>query len=675
MRTDVAADQAPARRIVIVGGGIAGVQCAETLSQWLHRQIPPTKARVILISATAVLRRARVRQQCGRYIRWYDLEEESGEEWNKLNDVVEVLPGHVVEVHTGERWVRVYRTDRADTARRVRLSYDALCLCTGARPRVPPVYYALPDACRWRWVTIRDTDSVERFRRRVRMLQRADDRHPARTARRPRLAVLGNGGIAMEIAYETMDLCDVYWVVRDTHIGSAFFDAAVADILYRAMRRRERQLLSRPARLRTSTAEDGADDDNGVPQSGAEGMCGPALGPDWVHFGLRDRKSLPPARGASRLGRAVMGETEALTTAREAGSAECVSEDDDDDDDETSAPDGDRHLLHVECNAEVLVVQPVREAESTTAEPPPPAGVSADTPLPPPPPGDACSERLRLHSSNGHALDVDLVLCAIGVCPAVHPHMFHAAGAPGPLRFAPLPSESRALTRQEAGDRGGGAPDEPCGLVVDRHMRAAVPSVYAAGDCCTVDLSATAEWGQDALAHTPPDNAENGMRDGSPADPPLWFQMRLWSQAQTMGACAARSILHDLFGTPNGHHEETTPDGRTDLPAAPLDLELFVHATEFGGLKVILLGRYQAQGIADDGFCFLESAHCDDAQDVHHWWYVRATLWRGRLVGAVLLGDTGLEEVYEHLMLNRIDVSFLGTALVDGSIDIEDFFD
>eukprot|EP00166_Cyanidium_caldarium_P002226 ctg_2228.g438 len=451
------------------------------------------------------------------------------------------------------------------------------------------------------------------------MLQRADDRHPARTARRPRLAVLGNGGIAMEIAYETMDLCDVYWVVRDTHIGSAFFDAAVADILYRAMRRRERQLLSRPARLRTSTAEDGADDDNGVPQSGAEGMCGPALGPDWVHFGLRDRKSLPPARGASRLGRAVMGETEALTTAREAGSAECVSEDDDDDDDETSAPDGDRHLLHVECNAEVLVVQPVRETESTTAEPPPPAGVSADTPLPPPPPGDACSERLRLHSSNGHALDVDLVLCAIGVCPAVHPHMFHAAGAPGPLRFAPLPSESRALTRQEAGDRGGGAPDEPCGLVVDRHMRAAVPSVYAAGDCCTVDLSATAEWGQDALAHTPPDNAENGMRDGSPADPPLWFQMRLWSQAQTMGACAARSILHDLFGTPNGHHEETTPDGRTDLPAAPLDLELFVHATEFGGLKVILLGRYQAQGIADDGFCFLESAHCDDAQDVHHW--------------------------------------------------------
>jgi NAD(P)H-nitrite reductase large subunit len=55
--------------------------------------------------------------------------------------------------------------------------------------------------------------------------------------------------------------------------------------------------------------------------------------------------------------------------------------------------------------------------------------------------------------------------------------------------------------------------------------------------------------------------------------------------------------------------------------------------------------------------------------------YVKAVLYDGRLQGAVLIGDTDLEETFENLILNRFDLSFLGDSLLDPSLDLEDFFD
>lgn len=46
-----------------------------------------------------------------------------------------------------------------------------------------------------------------------------------------------------------------------------------------------------------------------------------------------------------------------------------------------------------------------------------------------------------------------------------------------------------------------------------------------------------------------------------------------------------------------------------------------------------------------------------------------------RVVGAVLIGDTGLEETFENLILNAIDVSCIGLQLLDPEVDIEDYFD
>ena len=55
--------------------------------------------------------------------------------------------------------------------------------------------------------------------------------------------------------------------------------------------------------------------------------------------------------------------------------------------------------------------------------------------------------------------------------------------------------------------------------------------------------------------------------------------------------------------------------------------------------------------------------------------YVKVVLFRGRVVGALLVGDTGLEEVFENLILNQMDVSHVGVDLLDPSLDLEDYFD
>lgn len=47
----------------------------------------------------------------------------------------------------------------------------------------------------------------------------------------------------------------------------------------------------------------------------------------------------------------------------------------------------------------------------------------------------------------------------------------------------------------------------------------------------------------------------------------------------------------------------------------------------------------------------------------------------GRLRGAMLIGDTGLEETFENLILSGTDISHIGVDLLSREIDVEDFFD
>ncbi|XP_061415822.1 pyridine nucleotide-disulfide oxidoreductase domain-containing protein 1 [Lethenteron reissneri] len=256
--------------------------------------------------------------------------------------------------------------------------------------------------------------------------------------------------------------------------------------------------------------------------------------------------------------------------------------------------------------------------------------------------------------TNGRTFGCDLVVSATGVVPNV----------------------AAIVARNEL------ALADDGGLRVDEQMRTSVPCVYAAGDVCS------AAW-----------------------EPrPHWFQMRLWTQARQMGAHAARAMAAHA----DGRHAE-------------LDLcfDLFTHVTSFFGYKVILLGRFNGQGLAtrlnkdggggssgnagtggggggdakvdgDDG----GNGNGDggngngggDGSDAGAevggrsgqellvrssgtLEYVKVVLLDGRMAGAVLVGDTDLEETFHNLILNGTDLSPYGEDLLHPDVDIEDYFD
>ncbi|XP_006815333.1 pyridine nucleotide-disulfide oxidoreductase domain-containing protein 1-like, partial [Saccoglossus kowalevskii] len=162
------------------------------------------------------------------------------------------------------------------------------------------------------------------------------------------------------------------------------------------------------------------------------------------------------------------------------------------------------------------------------------------------------------------------------------------------------------------------------GIVVDDHMRTNLPYVYAAGDVCT------ASW--EFATH--------------------WFQMRLWCQARQMGAYAAKCMIADE------QKEEIHQD---------FCFELFAHVTKFFGYKVVLLGKYNGQGLGKDYEMLLRVTKGVE--------YVKVILHKGRMYGAILVGDTDLEETFENLILNQMDLSMYGEDLLNPTIDIEDYFD
>lgn len=84
-------------------------------------------------------------------------------------------------------------------------------------------------------------------------------------------------------------------------------------------------------------------------------------------------------------------------------------------------------------------------------------------------------------------------------------------------------------------------------------------------------------------------------------------------------------------------------------------------------LQVVLLGKYNAQGLGVDHELMLR---CTRGQE-----YIKVVMHNGRMMGAVLIGETDLEETFENLILNQMDLSSYGEDLLNPDIDIEDYFD
>ncbi len=162
------------------------------------------------------------------------------------------------------------------------------------------------------------------------------------------------------------------------------------------------------------------------------------------------------------------------------------------------------------------------------------------------------------------------------------------------------------------------------GIEVDSQMRTSITDIYAAGDVCT------AAWTQ----------AQH------------WLQMRLWTQARQMGSYAAQCMVGAV------HQENVMLD---------FCFELFTHVTRFFGYKVILLGLFNAQKLDNNYELLLRITKGAE--------YVKLVVSEGRVQGAILVGETDLEEMCENLILNQIDISAFGEELLNPNIDIEDYFD
>lgn len=82
----------------------------------------------------------------------------------------------------------------------------------------------------------------------------------------------------------------------------------------------------------------------------------------------------------------------------------------------------------------------------------------------------------------------------------------------------------------------------------------------------------------------------------------------------------------------------------------------------------MLLGLHNGQGLAPGSWEAL--VRVTPGRE-----YIKLVLADGKVHGAVLVGDTELEETCENLILNQTDVAHLGDDLLNPDVDIEDYFD
>lgn len=509
---------------MVVGGGVAGATCAAELAGLTSRDTLD----VVLVSPSPVVRVA----TAGAL---------------RCSVEVSVAPADAWAASAGvcvERAAAVALRARSIALADGRsLAFDVCCVATGARPWVPAVFDGAADGVKTRVLTVRDTDDVGVLR--------------AALGEARRVLIVGNGGIAMELAFEMRGKdCEVVWAIRGEHVGNSFFDRRGGEALFRFF-----EALRGDGSLGGGLWREDRHVKEGDGDGQETGLQGSGVGPDWL--GLREGPVLLP--GARDLASSGVKNAEAYRSG------------------------GKQVRIERSCEATL-----VRAAPSE------------------------CGWPVLVELSNGASVSCDVVVCATGVQPNVE--------WLGPLSRVPLEDGSTTADDSVSTDCRGGI------LVHAGNLQSyGRRDVFAAGDCASIVRS-------DEMDVSAGNN---------------WFQMRLWTQAAATARAAASGMAAAL-------------DPRADVGYG-MEFDLFAHGTRFFGQRVVLLGRYNAQGLKT-GYEVVEGG------DEDH--FIRVVIESGRLRGALLIGDAELSETYENLILDRLDVSHIAQAeLVDPSIDLDDYFD
>jgi NADH dehydrogenase FAD-containing subunit len=483
---------------VVVGGGVCGVTCCQTLAAEVQGARAGARtssgrggdSRVTLVAAAGLLKGVANVVRLSRHLDSFDVVEEAFDA--VAGPQTEVVEGEAASVDTASK-VLTLRDGR-------RVPYDKLCICSGARPKV------ISDNPRV--LTLRDTASAQLLR---------DKLQSAR-----RVLITGNGGIAMELVHEITN-CQLVWVVREGHMGNAFFDQDAAQFLAPAISSRLMPSPTDPmAAYRNptcsvsgppstpcppleskSSAADTLDDDvaadgddSSQPQTRV--LIGSSPGPQWMHasLSLAFSRAEPRVKHGFGLFRGAIPST-GIAVAGPSGAGRVKDQEERLEEEQAGARavkdigeerqdavkdcgiDNSCSPIYFETHCEVVKVENGKEHRVSQ-----PGGGGCG--------GGVSGWPLAVTLSNGRVYGVDWVVSAIGV---EHTN-----------------SISGDFCRQ-------GGPGSAGAILVNEMMQTSAPAVFAAGDACAVVLA----------------EAEANERQ--------WFQMRLWSQARQQGAWAAHCML------------------------------------------------------------------------------------------------------------------------------------
>ncbi|KAI4464176.1 pyridine nucleotide-disulfide oxidoreductase domain-containing [Holotrichia oblita] len=233
---------------VVIGGGIAGVNCAETLAFYQPER------EIVLVSESSLIKTVTNLLALTQNLTTFNVEEASSNELSSKYENIKVVHGKLNKVNDKEKYV-IINPD-------IRINYEYLCICIGARPKLIPQAKDNPYI-----LGIRDTDSIEYFIERLRDSKR--------------IAVVGNGGIASEIIYKIQNT-DIDWIIKDNHISSTFVDPGAGEFFQSSLHKSFKTTEESPNKRMRYDEESGS-------KSGA------ALGPDWYkHFQIKGASELPP---------------------------------------------------------------------------------------------------------------------------------------------------------------------------------------------------------------------------------------------------------------------------------------------------------------------------------------------------------------------------------------------
>ena len=170
-------------------------------------------------------------------------------------------------------------------------------------------------------------------------------------------------------------------------------------------------------------------------------------------------------------------------------------------------------------------------------------------------------------------------------------------------------------------------------FIVNEYLETNINDIYSAGDCCHIKL----------------DDDDDIINNN-------WFQMNLWSQSQKQGYIAAHSMSCNINEKDDNLHLQ-------------FNFELFAHITTFFDTKCIFLGKYYIK--KDDKNNNIQILMRIKPTEE----FIKLVTKNGRVIGAVLIGNTDLEETFENLILNKTDISCYGDDFLNFNVDLEDLFD